>query len=96
MFEKDMRGRLGALSLEAIETVCGPREDTYGPPEANLGRIAAMWTELLKTEITPQDVAACMVAVKLSRLVATPGHHDSIVDAIGYLMCYEEMGERDD
>jgi hypothetical protein len=37
-----------------------------------------------KHNITPEQVALCMVAVKLSRLVETPGHYDSYVDICGY------------
>jgi hypothetical protein len=32
-----------------------------------------------------------MVAVKLARLVETPTHHDSIVDAVAYLAFYEDV-----
>ena len=69
---------------EALEAV-KHRGSTYGDAFVNHARIAEFWRVILgKNNITPEQVALCMVAVKLSRLVETPGHYDSYVDICGY------------
>jgi hypothetical protein len=39
-----------------------------------------------------------MAGVKIARLVETPSHHDSVVDAVAYLAFYEDVisGQLDD
>jgi hypothetical protein len=86
------RYKYGALCAEAYELISGDRQRDYGTPADNLGRIAAMWTPLLGVEVTPHQVALCMVALKLARQVNTP-KRDNIVDAIGYLLIASEVGE---
>lgn len=66
----------------------GARQAIYGPPDQDFKRTATMRTGLWGAEVATEQVALDMVLLKLSRLVGTPGHHDSIVDAIGYLICY--------
>ena len=39
---------------------------------------------ILQKDIGPEQVAMCMVAVKLSRLIHQPTHDDSWADIIGY------------
>lgn len=79
----------------------GEREANYGPPGQDFVRTACMWTGILKEVlkdgeyVTAEQVALMMTALKLSRLVATPTHHDSIVDAIGYMICYSRIVEGD-
>lgn len=74
---------------EADEIVSGDRQKDYGHPLDNFERIAALWEPILGIDITPEEVGACMIALKLSRLVATPDHRDSIVDIAGYARGYE-------
>ena len=45
------------VAVDAIRLVDEDRNDSYGPPEENLGRIAAMWSGYIGKEITAQDVA---------------------------------------
>lgn len=72
------------LLREAAQLVRGPRHQTYDPPRENFTRIAAMWSVILGVDVTPEQHALCMIAVKVARLLATPDHHDSIVDIAGY------------
>jgi len=65
----------------------------YGSPYTNHKRIAELWSGLLEFPITAHQVVLCMASVKLARLVETPSHHDSIVDAIAYLAFYEDVLE---
>jgi hypothetical protein len=39
-------------------------------------------------EVTAEDFALIMVCCKMSRLVQSPGHEDSMVDAAGYINTY--------
>jgi len=66
------------------------RGKKYGHPLENFTRIAGMWREILSVDITPEQVALCMIAVKISREcnVHSP---DNMRDIAGYaqtlLMC---------
>lgn len=71
----------------------GERQQNYGHPNADFQRTAGMWSAILGVEVTMQDMALCMAALKISRLKSTPGHHDSLVDLIGYSICYDRLGE---
>ena len=74
---------------EAQAIVYGDREKTYDDPNANFRRIAARWSTVFGHEVTMQQVALCMIDVKLARLTHSPLHHDSLVDVVGYAACYE-------
>jgi hypothetical protein len=67
------------------------RGRVYGSPYTNHKRIAELWSGLLEVPITAHQVVLCMASVKLARLVETPTHHDSIVDAVAYLAFYEDV-----
>ncbi len=69
------------------------RGRVYGSPYTNHKRIAELWSGLLEFPITAHQVVLCMAAVKLARLVETPTHHDSVVDAIAYMAFYEDVLE---
>lgn len=74
------------------------RGAVYGPPGLNFTRIADLLNILLDAKLarplTPSDVAIIGVATKLARLMETPWHHDSVVDAAGYLHTYWETVDR--
>jgi hypothetical protein len=69
---------------EALRLTSTDRQKNYGEPFINHKRIADIWTVLLGVEVTPSQVALCMVGVKLARLVETPTHMDSFVDMAAY------------
>jgi hypothetical protein len=74
--------------LDTAESlVNGDRNVQYGDPNEDFKRIAKMWSILLGVEVKPEQVAMCMIAMKLSRLVWTPGKEDSWVDIAGYAAC---------
>jgi hypothetical protein len=62
----------------------GQRNRDYGEPIDNFERIAAGWRVLLGADVTPHQVALCMVWLKMARLCETPTHEDSYVDAAAY------------
>lgn len=68
---------------EAGKIVRGSREDTYGPAERNLSRIAGMWSAYLSMPLTARQVAVMMVLLKASRDAFKP-KHDNMVDICGY------------
>ena len=78
----------------AKKLVHGDRGKDYGHPRDDFERIAAIWSVRIGKVLTPEDVAWCMIAVKMSRLCTSPHHRDSMVDIAGYAetmaMCVEE------
>jgi len=74
----------GSVLQVAQELTHGDRDQTYGNPIVNHRRIAELWTAALGHPVTAQQVAICMALVKVSRLVQTPKHMDSYIDAAAY------------
>jgi len=81
----------GQILDTAKELVFGARAKEYGPPIANFACIAIMWKEILGINITPAQVAMCMIAIKLTRLMQTEKHDDSWIDIAGYAACGGEV-----
>ena len=83
--------------LAAAELSVKDREGHYGSPQQNFDRIAALWNVILgdkmhiDNQVLAADVAMMMVAVKLARLIETPDHEDSAVDAAGYAALLQEI-----
>lgn len=75
----------------AIECVCGEREQDYGSPEDNFGRIATYWSAHLGMEITAEDVAVMMALLKIARIGTGTATDDSWVDLAGYAACGGEI-----
>ena len=81
---------------DAQDAVYGTRHDDYGHPREDFTRTAVLWTGLLHDKladgahITPEDVARCMIAVKLSRDVHSP-KRDNRVDMAGYALCLDRL-----
>ena len=67
------------------------RRDDYGDPAEQFKAIADRWSITLGTPITPEQVALCMIDLKLARLAYDPGHVDSVVDVIGYAALLREV-----
>lgn len=72
---------------EAEALVYGSRNSDYGHPLDDFSRTAQIWSAILGYYVEPEQVALCMVGLKLSREVNKP-KRDNIVDAHGYLMTY--------
>ena len=68
----------------ASELINGPRAKDYGPAKFNHQRIATIWSVILNRVVTAEQVAACMIGVKLARLAEDITKDDSWVDIIGY------------
>jgi hypothetical protein len=65
------------------------RQLDYGSPIEDFTKQARMWSVILNTNVTPQQIAMCMIAVKLCRLTNSPRHKDSVVDVVGYARCLD-------
>jgi len=78
----------------AIKLVCGKRQQDYGDPEINFANIADGWNIIIQNadgKITASDVCTMMAWLKSCRLMNTPNHADSWVDAAGYLALGAQM-----
>jgi hypothetical protein len=73
---------------QAEELINGPRAEDYGPALLNHQRIATIWNVILRKklldQITPTEVVAMMVGLKLARLAEDMHKDDSWTDIIGY------------
>jgi hypothetical protein len=70
--------------LENVTIALSDRGSAYGDASENFQRIADMWGIILRENVTVKEVALCMAAVKMARLMETPDHADSWVDLAGY------------
>jgi hypothetical protein len=65
------------------------RQVDYGSPIEDFTKQAKMWSVILNTNVTPQQIAMCMIAVKLCRMTNSPRHRDSAIDVVGYARCLD-------
>lgn len=85
-----------SIASEAHAAVYGDREGDYGHPREDFTRTALLWTGLLQHKlkpgecIEPEDIARCMIGVKLSRDVHCP-KRDNQVDGIGYFITLDRL-----
>ena len=88
----DVPPRVEALR-EAARLIHSERNVHYGPPTENFDRIARLWSVVLGTDVTSEDVAMCMVAVKMARYASKSGFQaDTWIDIAGYAGCGYEVG----
>lgn len=81
---------------EASDIVSGQRDEQYGRPEDNFGRIAKIWSVILGIDISTEDVAMLMVGLKVARFANKSGFQgDTWVDIAGYAACGYEVGIKD-
>ncbi len=76
---------------EAHELITGPRQNQYAHPVEDYSKVVDIFYGLTGVELTVQEALCFMLAVKMARLRTArergTWHHDSLVDAIGYLGC---------
>lgn len=78
----------------ALECVNGDRQNDYGTPEHNFALIAELWSAYLASlphEVTPKDVAAMLVLLKVARIASGKKKDDNWVDIAGYAACGGEI-----
>jgi|TARA_R110001583_G_scaffold20056_3_gene77814 hypothetical protein len=81
------------LLEQAAQLISKERAKIYGDAQLNHERIAKFWSIILEKNITVEEVYHCMIAVKMSRLIHTPRHMDSLVDIMGYAALWGEDNE---
>jgi Domain of unknown function (DUF6378) len=79
-----------ATFVEAEATINGPRRGSYGDVHTSFGKIADMWSVILNRDTTSEEVALCMIALKLVR-EANAHKHDNVVDVMGYAGLLAEL-----
>ena len=77
---------------EAQRLVYGDRGETYGEPLDDFTRTAQLWSVVLDTTVDAEDVALCMILLKLSRELYQP-KRDNRVDIAGYAECLNRVTE---
>ena len=93
MTDEKILYRVEALR-EAARIISGDRDIQYGGPEENFARIAKIWSVILNVPVTEEDVAMCMVGVKVARYANKSGFQpDTWVDIAGYAGCGYEVGK---
>lgn len=70
--------------VEYKNDILAEREKSYGDPVLMHERIAKIWSGILGHEINANEVALCMIGLKLARSQNDPTHEDSLVDVAGY------------
>ena len=79
------------ILLEKAALVLANRKKSYGEPTALLENVAKRWSLTLGTSITPNQVAMCLIDLKIARLNADPKHKDSVIDLAGYAAILNEI-----
>jgi hypothetical protein len=69
----------------AAQLVSEERQGEYGHPLDNYNRAAQIWSVILGAEVTAEQVALCMIGMKIAREVHKP-KADTVVDIIGYAL----------
>jgi len=79
------------ILLEAHRLVNGPRQKDYGHPADDYQKVSDIFYSITGIDLSVSEAILFMVSVKLARLRTNLEndtiHHDSLVDALGYLAC---------
>lgn len=73
------------VAAYAASIVSDDRQHQYGHPLDNLDRAARIWSVILDAPVTAEQVALCMVGMKIARQVHKP-KPDTVIDIIGYAL----------
>lgn len=76
---------------EAERIINGERRTDYGPAEESFNEIAGLWSVVIGVTVTPEQVALCMIMLKISRYLEG-SQRDSVVDLCGYAGLLEVLG----
>ena len=80
------------IASYAAELVSGDRQDAYGHPLDNFTRASKIWSVILGCEVSAEQVALCMVGMKIAREV-NQSKPDTVVDGIGYFLTLNMIQE---
>ena len=82
-----------SIAQEAHRIVLGDRQEAYGHPADDFARTAALWAPILGCEVTAEQVALCLIQVKVSREVHAP-KRDNRTDIAGYALTLDLIAQR--
>ena len=72
-------------ALENVQAILKQRGESYGDLRQNWTQTSQMMSMIAGKDITPEQLGAMMIAMKLSRLANSDCRHvDSLLDIIGY------------
>lgn len=80
----------------AKQAVTVDRAATHGSAENTFALIAGVWSALLRTDVSPPQVALMLAGLKMCRAWGNPGHDDNWVDLAGYAACGGELADEGD
>jgi hypothetical protein len=82
----------------AVSLVSGDRQNDYGHPLDDFTRAGKIWEAILGVPVSAEQIALCMVGVKIAREVNRQ-KIDNAIDGIGYFltltMVQQERAERE-
>lgn len=81
-----------SVLAEAERIINGDRLDDYGDARESFDKIAALWSPVLGIEVSSEQVALCMIQLKVARFV-NGQQRDSVVDICGYAGLLEQLVE---
>lgn len=85
---------MGAIEfLASVASTITERGDEYGDAASLFSTIARRWSIALNCDVSPAQVAICLIDLKLARLSHNPQHADSIRDIAGYAAILAEIGQ---
>lgn len=87
---KPFEGTFESPALEAERLVNGDRGSDYGHPLDDFTKTAKLWSVVLNAPVTPEQVALCMLQVKVSRQL-NKNKRDNLVDIIGYTLTLDKV-----
>lgn len=94
LVELEFPDKKETVCQEADRLVSNDRQDSYGHPFNNFSHTGKLWAPILGVnEVTPEQVALCMIQVKVSRECFKP-KHDNLVDINGYAKCLSMINEK--
>lgn len=79
-----------SILQEAERIINGDRRQSYGGALESFDRIARLWQPILGCDVSAEQVALCMIQLKVARYV-NGQQRDSIVDIAGYAGCLEKI-----
>jgi len=79
--------------LEEAKVTVADRGKEYGTVAENFSRAALIWSAVLGKPVTREQVALCMIGLKVARLSYDPTSEDGWVDTAGYAACGGEASK---
>tara|TARA_S200002703_G_C3795496_1_gene245601 strand:+ start:1629 stop:1922 length:294 start_codon:yes stop_codon:yes gene_type:complete len=82
--------------LDRAALTVADRGDQYGSVAENFERTADIWSAILGTQVTAQQVALCLIGLKVARLTYDPDAVDGWIDVAGYAACGGEVSNQNE